>query len=126
MLRTHVTPWQGPALQTGPFPVVLCFRSLSGKKIAMTYTSWDLGNQDIGAVVQVVLEGNAANVKLMDASNFRSYQRRDRHEYFGGFYERSPVVIPVPRYGHWHLAIDYAGRAGRGRATVRVLSPQGV
>jgi hypothetical protein len=92
----------------------------------MTYNSWDLGNQDVSAAVRVVLEGNAANVKLMDASNFRSYQRGGRHEYFGGYYDRSPVVIPVPKYGHWHLAIDYGGYAGSGRATVQVLSPQGV
>jgi len=90
------------------------------------YTSWDLGNQDAGAVVRVVLEGNAANVKLMDGSNFRSYQRGERHHYFGGHYDRSPITIPVPSYGHWHLTVDYGGRAGRGRASVQVLSPQGV
>lgn len=31
--------------------------------------------------------------------------------------------LEIPRSGHWYLVIDYGGRAGRGRASVRVLPP---
>jgi hypothetical protein len=43
------------------------------------------------------------------------------HRYFGGHYDRSPVVLQVPNGGHWFLVIDYGGLAGRGRADVQVL-----
>ena len=50
----------------------------------MDFNYWDLGQQSEGAVVRVSLEGNAANVKLMDYSNYRWYQSGQRHNYYGG------------------------------------------
>lgn len=88
----------------------------------MNYNYWDLGNQSAGAVVRVTLEGNAANVRLMDGSNYHSYQRGEKHQYFGGHYDRSPVVLQVPNRGHWYVVVDYGGFAGHGRAAVQVLS----
>lgn len=88
----------------------------------MNYNFWDLGNQSAGTVVRVTLEGNAANVRLMDSSNYRSFQRGEQHRYFGGHYDRSPVVLQVPNSGHWFVVIDYGGYAGSGRAAVQVLS----
>lgn len=88
----------------------------------MNFWSWDLGQQSAGAVVRVALEGNAANVRLMDGSNYRSYQAGRQHHYYGGYYDRSPVVLQVPNRDHWFVAVDYGGMAGSGRASVEVLS----
>lgn len=88
----------------------------------MKYNFWDLGNQSAGSVVRVTLEGDAANVRLMDSSNYRSFQRGEQHRFVGGNYGRSPVVLEVPHVGHWFVVIDYGGYAGRGRAAVQVLS----
>jgi hypothetical protein len=88
----------------------------------MDYLSFDLGQQPAGAGVRVTLEGNAANVRLMDRSNFRSYQAGREHRCYGGHYNRSPVVLTVPNYDHWYVAVDYGGYAGRGRASVEVFN----
>lgn len=87
----------------------------------MNYNYWDLGNQSAGAVVVVALEGNAANVRLMDSANYRSFQRGERYQFFGGLYTQSPVKLQVPVRSHWFVVVDYGGYAGRGRAAVEVL-----
>jgi len=87
----------------------------------MQYTSFDLGRQERGAVVEVSLTGSAANVRLLDSSNFSSYKAGRNHRYHGGHVTRSPVQLQIPNSGRWYVAIDYGGHAGRGRATVRVL-----
>ncbi|MBK5956684.1 hypothetical protein CCR97_00330 [Rhodoplanes elegans] len=86
----------------------------------MNFLHNDLGHLSGGEVVEVNLS-NAANVKLMDSSNFSNYRRGGRHEYFGGHVTRSPFRLEVPREGHWHVAVDLGGYAGSVRAGVRVL-----
>jgi Domain of unknown function (DUF1883) len=86
----------------------------------MNFLHNDLGFLDGNQVVEVILS-NAANVKLMDSGNFSSYRSGGRHEYFGGYATQSPIRLPVPRSGHWHVAIDLGGYAGGIRASVRVL-----
>jgi hypothetical protein len=73
-------------------------------------------------VVRVALEGDAANVRLLDHSNYRSFQAGQQHHYYGGHYTASPVVLQVPNGGHWYVVIDYGGLPGRGRAAVEVFS----
>lgn len=87
----------------------------------MNFRHYDLGNLKRGQIVEVTLSGTAANVRLMDSSNFSSYKRGRRHSYFGGHAKRSPVRITVPRSGHWHLAIDLGGYRGTVRSAVNVL-----
>lgn len=87
------------------------------------FNYWDLGHQDRGAVVRVTLAGNAANVRLLDSSNYSAFKNGRRARFHGGLVRRSPVEIPIPRSGHWYVVIDYGGRAGRGRAGVDVLPP---
>lgn len=94
----------------------------AGKWFIVNYNFWDLGHQDSGAVVRVDLEGNAANVRLMDSSNYHSFKRGDQHRYFGGHYDRSPVMLQVPNADRWYVVVDYGGYAGRGRAAVQVLA----
>lgn len=87
----------------------------------MNFLHNDLGNLSGGEVVEITLSA-AANVKLMDSSNFQNYQAGRRHEYFGGYATRSPTRLSVPRSGHWHVAIDLGGYGGSVRAGVRVYN----
>ncbi|WP_149793088.1 DUF1883 domain-containing protein, partial [Salmonella enterica] len=40
----------------------------------MQYQHYNLSNLSAGKVVEINLSGNAANVKLMDSSNFLNYK----------------------------------------------------
>ena len=87
----------------------------------MQFNSWDVGQQPAGAVVEVTLSGNAANVRLLNSSNFSAFKAGRQHRYTGGHATRSPVRLQIPASGHWHVVVDYGGNPGRGRAGVRVL-----
>lgn len=78
---------------------------------------FDLGPEDS---VEVSLDGQA-NVRLMDDANYALYQQGQRHRYSGGLAKTSPVQIPAPRPGHWHLVVDLGGYAGTVRANARIL-----
>ncbi len=78
-----------------------------------------------GDSIQVSLRGNAANVRVMDCNNFQRYRTGGRHEYFGGHYTKSPVVICPPSAGTWHVVVDLVGYRGRVVASVRVLARTG-
>ena len=71
--------------------------------------------------MEVILSGNAANVRLMDSSNFQSYKNGRKHRYYGGFVKKSPVRLKIPRAGHWHVAVDTGGYSGKVSASIRVL-----
>ena len=87
----------------------------------MKYTVYDLGQCRRGERIQVSLQGNAANVRLMDSSNYSSYRSGRRHCYYGGLVKRSPIVLTVPSSGHWYITIDLAGLAGSVRSSIRRL-----
>ena len=87
----------------------------------MKFIHTDLGNIKGGEIVEITLSGNAANVRLMDNSNFQSYKSGRKHRFYGGHAKKSPVLLKVPRAGHWHVAIDTGGYSGRVNASVRVL-----
>jgi hypothetical protein len=87
----------------------------------MNFQKYDLGQLHGGEIVQVTLQGSAANVKLMDSSNFSSYKAGRRHSYYGGYVTHSPYKIPVPRSGHWYVTIDLGGYSGTIRSAVNVL-----
>lgn len=80
----------------------------------------DLGNRKRGEIVEVTLSA-AANVRLMDSSNFQSYRNGRRHRYNGGLVRQSPFHLQIPSSGHWHLAIDMQGLRGSVRASARIL-----
>jgi hypothetical protein len=86
----------------------------------MQFLHNDLGYLSGGEVIEVTLD-TAANVKLMDSSDFSSYRNNRRHGYYGGYITRSPFRVAVPGAGHWHVAIDLAGRGGSIRSGVRVI-----
>jgi len=87
----------------------------------MQYQSYNLGNLRGGEIVEVTLKGSAANVKLMNSSNFSSYKSGRKHTYFGGHVTRSPHRIPVPSSGTWYVTVDLGGYGGRVSSAVRVL-----
>lgn len=86
----------------------------------MKFTKIDLGNLKKGQVVVVILKGNAANVRLMDSSNFNAYRNNRRHRYYGGLAKKSPVRLVVPHSGHWYVTVDMNGLRGSVRTAVNV------
>jgi hypothetical protein len=77
----------------------------------------DAGRDDI---ITVTLD-KQANVKVMDAKNFRKYRTGQKHTCYGGLVKQSPANITPPRQGHWHVVVDLGGYTGTVRASVRVL-----
>ena len=49
------------------------------------------------------------NFMLTDDSNFSSYKRGGKFEYFGGKFTHFPAMITVPRTGDWNVTIDLGG-----------------
>lgn len=86
----------------------------------MDFVHYDLGQLAAGRTIEVTLTV-AANVQLLDPTNFSAYQNHRPFNYFGGHVTRSPYRLVVPSPGHWHLAIDLGGAAGEVGSTVRVL-----
>jgi hypothetical protein len=87
----------------------------------MKFTHYKLGHLSSGQIVEVTLSGSAANVKLMDSSNFQNYKNGRRHKYYGGLAKKSPIKLQVPRSGQWHVTVDMAGLRGTVRSSIRTL-----
>lgn len=87
----------------------------------MKFIHTDLGIRKAGEIVEVTLSGSAANVRLMDSSNFISYKNGRKHRYYGGLIKRSPARLQIQHSGHWHVAVDMQGLSGKVNSSVRVL-----
>jgi len=61
-----------------------------------------------GSTIVVTLS-TAANVRLMDSTNFNAYKNGRNHRYTGGLVTKTPFRITVPRTGSWYLTIDLMG-----------------
>ena len=107
-------PW---CLWTSARLVLLILR----EETAVKYAHYDLGRQPAGRIVEVSLSGNAANVRLLDSSNFNAFRQGRQHHYHGGHATRSPVRLQVPRDGHWFILVDLGGLPGRVNSSVRML-----
>ena len=55
----------------------------------MRFIYRDLGQRRTGEIVEVRLQGNAANVKLMDSINFSKYRNGRSHHCYGTYVTRS-------------------------------------
>lgn len=86
----------------------------------MNFLQFDLGQQRSGQLVEISLTA-AANVRLMDSSNFSSYRNGRQHHYHGGLAKQSPLRLAIPRSGHWYVAVDMQGLRGQTRASIRML-----
>lgn len=60
----------------------------------MNFSYYDLGNLKKGQVVEVQLTA-AANVRLMDSSNYRNYKNGRKHKYYGGYVTSISIVVTV-------------------------------
>lgn len=87
----------------------------------MQFQQYSLGQLRGGEIVEITLTGNAANVKVMDSSNFQSYKSGRRHSYYGGYVTRSPYKVSIPNSGTWYVTIDLGGYKGTVRSSVQVL-----
>ncbi len=87
----------------------------------MKFTHSDLGNRKRGEIVEITLSGSAANVRLMNNTNFNSYKNGRRHRYIGGLAKKSPVRLQIPNSGHWHVTVDMTGLRGTVRSSIRIL-----
>ncbi|CZE45807.1 DUF1883 domain-containing protein [Campylobacter geochelonis] len=87
----------------------------------MEFTKYDFGQLEKGRIVEITLQGSAANVQLMDSSNFNNYKNGRRYRYVGGLAKQSPIRLATTHSGHWYLAIDMRGLVGRVRSSARVL-----
>lgn len=79
---------------------------------------FDAGPND---VIQVRLD-KAANVRLMDSTNFHKYRTGQQHTYYGGYAKTSPVNLRPPHQGHWYVVVDLGGYSGTVRASVEKLA----
>jgi hypothetical protein len=88
----------------------------------MEHLLYDLGNPKKGSTVVVTLK-NQANVQLMTRSEYSNYKADRRYLFYGGRVTQSPFRITVPSDGHWVVAVDLGGYAGRISASVTVQPP---
>jgi hypothetical protein len=89
----------------------------------LPFTKYHWNRLDKGATVVVTLT-TAANVRLMDSSNFTSYKNGRAHKHFGGLVKASPFRLTVPRSGSWYLTVDLMGlKATNVRSSVAVEPP---
>ncbi len=76
---------------------------------------------DEGDIVEVTLD-RAANVLLMDESNYELYNRSGHYRYRGGYATESPVRLKVPRPGRWHVVVDLGGGPGQVRSLLQLIA----
>ncbi|MFE0689398.1 DUF1883 domain-containing protein [Streptomyces xiamenensis] len=72
----------------------------------------------LGAVWEPSAEGGSPDSSHENASGLGR-----RYQYLGGRVTRSPHRVTIPRNGHWGVAIDLGGNAGRIAASVQVQPP---
>lgn len=87
----------------------------------MQFIQHDLGHRSGGEIVKVHLSGSAANVRLMDSSNFQNFRNGRKHRHYGGYAKRSPVTLQIPHSGHWYVTVDLGGYGGRITSSVEIL-----
>ena len=87
----------------------------------MKFQQYRLGQQTKGAVVEIILKGSAANVRLMDSHNLSMFKQGKTHRYTGGLAKSSPVRLTIPSTGQWHVTVDMQGLRGTVRSSVRML-----
>ena len=90
----------------------------------MHFTHFDIGNLDKGRVVEVHLQGNAANVYLLDQLNYQRYAQGQNFQAIGGLSKASPVRLKTMKLAHWHITVDLPGGHGSVKTSYRVLNKQ--
>ena len=86
----------------------------------MNYMKFDLGTLGSDRIVEITLQGSAANVRLLDHPNFFNYTRGKGYNCTGGLTKLSPITFAIPCHGHWYVVIDMEGLKGKPEASVKV------
>ena len=91
----------------------------------LPYNYWDLGQCSRGDVWRVELD-RAANVFLVDSSNFSAFKGNRNFTHFGGgLIQRSPHDFVIPRSGRWYLVAHTWGLRDAARISIgRLNIPQ--
>ena len=71
-------------------------------------------------IVEVRLK-HRANVMLLDSANYGKYKSNQNFHYFGGYAITSPIRIPAPHSGVWHVVLDLGGESGTIEYSVTVI-----
>jgi hypothetical protein len=61
------------------------------------------------------------NVMLLTDTEFSSYRRGQRFNYYGGHYSRFPARIAAPSSGYWNVVIDIGGARASIRYSIGVI-----
>ena len=72
----------------------------------MEHLYWNLGQCAGGALFEVGLRGSTARVCLMDSDEYQDYLDGDPYDFYGGFFDVTPVVLEVPYDDYWYLVVD--------------------
>ncbi|MCL1862502.1 MAG: DUF1883 domain-containing protein [Defluviitaleaceae bacterium] len=88
----------------------------------MSFTHYELGGLPKGKVVEVVLQGNTANVYLMDQDNFGRYNKGMSFIALGGLMTFSPIRLQTTENGHWHVVIDLPQGKGQVKTSCQVTA----
>lgn len=72
----------------------------------MNYLHYPLNYQQGGKTIKATISGTACNVILLDSNNFTKYKSGKKFTYYGGHFNYSPVLIPIPHSGIWHVVVD--------------------
>lgn len=88
---------------------------------AANYQVFDLKQLKAKSTVVVTLKGNAANVRLLDASGYSAFKAGRNHNINGGgLVKKSPHRMVVPRRGHWYVTVDLMGMKPNARVSASV------
>jgi hypothetical protein len=87
----------------------------------MQFTHYDLGQKRGGEIIEVTLQGSAANVRLMDSSNFNSYRNGRRHRYQGCLLKSRRIGFKYLGLGTGILQSICLGLRGTVRSSIRQL-----
>jgi hypothetical protein len=90
----------------------------------MNYTHYDLGGLQKGRTVEVTLQGNSANVYLMDHDNMARYIKAQPFQALGGLMTFSPIRLQTIAPAHWHVVIDLPKGHGTVKTAYRMLASQ--
>ena len=86
----------------------------------MGFMHYDLGALGRGKVVEVVLQGNTANVYLMDNENYMKYMKALPFVALGGLMTFSPIRLQTIENTQWHLIIDLPHGTGKVKTAYRL------
>jgi hypothetical protein len=84
------------------------------------FNRFDLGQCKRGDVWRVVLSA-AANVFLVDSSNFNAFKNDRNFSYYGGLIRRTPHDFVIPSVGHWYIVAHTWGLRNSARINVYPL-----